>query len=110
MIKREDFLHTLRRMAILSSEKYKGIKLDVRAGSMEISSSNPEVGEAREELEVTYGDEGVTIRFNAKYLIDVLTVLTEQEIELTIKDDLSPAMLKPLDSTEFLSVIMPMRL
>lgn len=110
IINREDFLHSLKRMAILSSEKYKGIKLDVTSGMIEISSSNPEVGEAREEVEISYTGDNVTIRFNAKYLIEVLLVLDEKEVELRIKDDLSPAVMKPLDMNGFLSVIMPMRL
>jgi len=110
VVNREDFLHSLKRMAILSSEKYKGIKLEIAANGMEISSSNPEVGEAREELEISYGGEQATIRFNAKYLIEVLLVLMEKDVELSIKDDLSPAVIKPIDGVEFLSVIMPMRL
>ncbi len=109
-INRDDFLHCLKRMAILSSEKYKGIKLELRSGSMEISSSNPEVGDAREEIEVNYAGDTVIIRFNARYLIDVLSVLQEDEIKLNIKDDLSPAILKPALAKDFLSVIMPMRL
>ena len=53
-VNREMLLHSLKRMAILSSEKFKGIKFDIKAGVMEISSSNPELGEAREEVEIAY--------------------------------------------------------
>ncbi|HEX8961059.1 MAG TPA: DNA polymerase III subunit beta, partial [Geobacteraceae bacterium] len=60
---REQLLHSLRRMAILSSEKFKGIKFDIKAGAMEISSSNPELGEAREELEIDYSGDPLTSRF-----------------------------------------------
>jgi DNA polymerase-3 subunit beta len=109
-IKREEFLHSLRRMSILSSEKFKGIKFDIAAGSMEISASNPELGEAREELEVDYTGESLTVRFNARYLIDVLTVLDDEFVELDLRDELSPAIMKPAASNDFRSVIMPMRL
>jgi DNA polymerase-3 subunit beta len=107
---RELFLHSLRRMAILSSEKFKGIKFDIKAGVMEISSSNPELGEAREELEIDYAGEPLTSRFNARYLIDVLSVLGDAEVELLFRDELSPAIMRPAGDVGFLSVIMPMRL
>ncbi|HEX8960116.1 MAG TPA: DNA polymerase III subunit beta, partial [Geobacteraceae bacterium] len=107
---REQLLHSLRRMAILSSEKFKGIKFDIKAGTMEISSSNPELGEAREELEIDYAGDPLTSRFNARYLIDVLSVLGEGEVELLFRDELSPAIMRPVGDAGFLSVIMPMRL
>lgn len=109
-IRREEFLHSLRRMSILSSEKFKGIRFDIKSGSMEISASNPELGEAREELEAGYDGEPLTIRFNARYLIDVLTVLDNESVELNLRDELSPAIMKPAASDDFRSVIMPMRL
>src|SRR6266516_1211043 len=93
--RREQLLHSLRRMAILSSEKFKGIKFDIKAGTMEISSSNPELGEAREEVEIDYAGEPLTSRFNARYLIDVLSVLGEPEVELLLRDELSPAIMRP---------------
>ncbi|KAF0218398.1 MAG: DNA polymerase III subunit [Geobacteraceae bacterium] len=109
-INREQFLRSLKRMAILSSEKFKGIKFDLNGGTMEISSSNPELGEAREELEVEYAGEPLTSRFNARYLIDVLSVLDDTDIELRLKDEMSPAIMKPAAVEGFLSVVMPMRL
>jgi DNA polymerase-3 subunit beta len=110
IVKREHFLHSLKRMAILSSEKFKGIKFEITENSMEISSSNPELGEAREELEIQYSGNKIVTRFNARYLIDVLNVATSDEIVLVLKDEMSPAILKQAGSDDFLSVIMPMRL
>jgi DNA polymerase-3 subunit beta len=110
IINRSDFLHSLRRMSILSSDKFKGVRLELQNGSMEISANNPELGEAHENMEVNYSGESTAIRFNARYLIDVLSILEEDEIELYLKDELSPAILKPLNAKDFLSVIMPMRL
>ena len=109
-IRKELFLHSLKRMAILSSEKFKGIKFEISNNFMEISSSNPELGEAREELEVRYSGNKIITRFNARYLIDVLNVATSDDITLLLKDEMSPAILKQADSDNFLSVIMPMRL
>ena len=109
-INRELFLHSLRRMAILSSEKFKGIKFDIKSGCMDISSSNPELGEAREEVEIDYAGDPMTSRFNARYMIDVLSVLVETEVELLFRDELSPAIMRPAGDNSFLSVVMPMRL
>lgn len=109
-VAREPFFHSLRRMSILSSEKFKGIKMDIEAERMVISSSNPELGEASEELDAAYGDAPLSIRFNAKYLIDVLSVLNESEVALVLRDELSPAIVKPAGVEGFTAVIMPMRL
>lgn len=109
-IKREIFLHSLKRMAILSSEKFKGIKFEITDNCMEISSSNPELGEAREELEVKYSGEKIVTRFNARYLIDVLNVMTDEEVVLLLRDEMSPAILEKADSDELMAVVMPMRL
>jgi DNA polymerase III subunit beta len=108
-INREDFFHSLRRMAILSSEKFKGIMMELKNGVMEISASNPELGEARESLEVHYEGPELSIRFNARYLLDALSVMSEEAVDLELKDELSPAILKPHQTKGFLSVIMPMR-
>jgi DNA polymerase III subunit beta len=106
---RENFFHSLRRMAILSSEKFKGIMMEIRDGIMEISASNPELGDARESLEIDYTGPDISIRFNARYLIDALLVLGSKSVDLALKDELSPAVLRPHQCDDFLSVIMPMR-
>lgn len=108
-IKREDFIHSLRRMAILSSEKFKGIMMELKNGIMEISASNPELGDARETLEVNYEGPDLAIRFNARYLLDSLSVMGQELVTLALKDELSPAVLKPYQAEDFLTVIMPMR-
>lgn len=110
VLDRLDYLHTLRRMSILSSDKYKGIRFDVRNGSVEISASNPELGEAREELEAIYEGEERTLRFNARYIIDVLGVLEDEKVEVALKDELSPAIIRTPERDDFLAVVMPMRL
>lgn len=110
VVKKEIFLHSLKRMAILSSDKFKGIKFEISNNVMEISSSNPELGEAREELEVNYSGNKIITRFNARYLIDVINVVTSDEVMLLLKDEMSPAILKQANSDDFISVIMPMRL
>jgi DNA polymerase-3 subunit beta len=109
-VARDPFLHSLRRMSILSSEKFKGIRMEINGDQMVISSSNPELGEASEELEAAYSGPPLSIRFNAKYLLDVLAVLNESDVALVLRDELSPAIVKPAAADGFTAVIMPMRL
>jgi DNA polymerase-3 subunit beta len=97
-------------MAILSSEKFKGIMLEISASSIKISSSNPELGDAREDIDVTYGGEPISVRFNARYLLDVLAVAETENVDMKFRDELSPSIIVPSSSESFLAVIMPMRL
>ncbi|RII26111.1 MAG: DNA polymerase III subunit beta [Geobacter sp.] len=109
-INKEVFTHSVRRMAILSSEKFKGIMLEISNTGIKISSSNPELGDAMEEIDVTYDGEPFAVRFNARYLLDVLAVTDTDCIEMKFKDELSPSIIVPEKSDSFLAVIMPMRL
>lgn len=110
LINRDSFLHVLRRMAILSSEKSKGVKLELKKGLLIISSSNPDVGDAREEMEVGYDGPEMTIGLNARYMIDILQALECENVKLAVKDNMSPGLITPEGDEGFLSVIMPMRL
>lgn len=109
-VNKEVFTHSVRRMAILSSEKFKGIMLEITGTNIKISSSNPELGDAMEEIDVTYGGEPLAVRFNARYLLDVLAVAETECVDMKFKDELSPSIIVPEKSDSFLAVIMPMRL
>jgi DNA polymerase-3 subunit beta len=104
------FLHSLKRMAILSSEKSRGVKIFLKIGLLEISSSNPELGDAREEMEIDYQGPEISIGFNARYLIDILQVQNAKNITLHVKDNISPGLLRPENDATFTAVFMPMRL
>jgi DNA polymerase III subunit beta len=110
LISRNPFLHALRRMSILSSEKSRGVKIALKKGILEISSSNPEFGDGREELEIDYQGPDITIGFNARYLMDVFQFNEGEKIRLLIKDDLSPGLIMPANDADCLAVVMPMRL
>lgn len=110
-IEQEALLRALRRVSILSSERYKGVKLELKEGRVSISANNPDLGEAVEEVDVDYQGKPITIGFNARYLIDVLNVLgPEAEIELELKDEVSPSLLRKSGDDGYLYVVMPMRL
>lgn len=110
-IERGELLQALRRVSLLSSERYKGVRLDFRKEGLAISANNPDLGEAVEEIDMEYDGKPISIGFNARYLIDVLNVLTgDGEVEVELKDDLSPSILREHGNQSFLYVLMPMRL
>ncbi len=104
------FVHALKRISILSSDGSRGVKIHLSPDSMEISSSNPEYGEAKEQVDIKYDGDEVSVGFNARFLIDILNVIDSDQVSLAIKDQLSPGVLTPHNDTDFLAVVMPMRL
>ncbi len=108
---RDELLQALRRVSILSNERYKGVKMDFTEQRVLISASNPDLGEATEEVQAEYKGKPLSIGFNARYLIDVLSVLnSDGEIDIELKDELSPSVIRKSDSDGYLYVLMPMRL
>jgi DNA polymerase-3 subunit beta len=101
-------LAALRRARIMTSDKANSVKLSVGRNNLAVTANSPEVGEARENLVINYNGKDIQIGFNPDYLIDPLSVLTEEEVFLELIDELSPAVLKI--NGPFLYVIMPMRL
>lgn len=108
-LNRDQLLSALKRVSILSSEKTKSIKLKLSENSMLLSSVSPDVGEARETLPVKYSGEDVEIGFNARYLLDILETIEEDDVNMEITDELSPTVLTPLDRSDYMCVVMPMR-
>ncbi len=105
---RSALLEALRRVSVVSSDRTLGIKFQLGSGSLEISSDNPSVGQGSEVVDVGYDGEELTIGFNARYFIDVLSVLDDGEVRLELAGSLDPAVVR--DSCEsFVGVIMPMR-
>jgi DNA polymerase-3 subunit beta len=106
----DSLTHALRRVAILSSERSRAVKLELTPGLLRLSSNNPDLGEAQEELDIDYAGEGLTIAFNARYLLDCLAALTAKEVRLSLQDQGSPTQLIPTDDEDTLAVLMPMRI
>jgi DNA polymerase-3 subunit beta len=105
----DDLLHALRRVALLSAERSRAVKFELSDGRLSLSSSNPDLGDAREDLDVDYAGEALSIAFNARYLMDALAGAGSKEVALGFKDGLSPARLIPTDDPDALAVVMPMR-
>jgi DNA polymerase-3 subunit beta len=108
---REAFLAALRRVSLLAAEKGRGVKLDFKGTSLEVSARNPDLGEARESLEIqSEAEESLAVSFNARYIIDVLSVLKGEQVVMELTDQLSPGIIRPLSQERYLSLIMPMRM
>jgi DNA polymerase-3 subunit beta len=103
------FSRALRRVVLLSAERSRAVKFELSDGLLRLSSNNPDLGDAQEELDVDYAGEALTVAFNARYLIDALNSVKAKEVRLGFKDATSPAQLKPTDDDDALAVVMPMR-
>jgi len=109
IINRELFQGAIRRVSILSDEKTNSIKLSLRRGELQVSSNNPEVGEAKENLSTDYQNSDLDVGFNVRYIQDILSSLQGEEVRILFRDSLSPSRIEdPLDPG-FIGVIMPMR-
>jgi DNA polymerase-3 subunit beta len=106
----EPLIQALRRVIVIAAERSRAVKLELSAGTMRLSSNNPDLGEAREELDADYDGEELALAFNARYLLDALTYLGAKEVRLGFQDAVSPAQLTPADDPDSLAVVMPLRL
>lgn len=109
-VKRASFRETLNRAAILSNEKYRGVRFGLGAGLMTITAHNPEQEEAQEEVAVDYSGENMEIGFNVNYISEAVGALDNDEIEFCLNDPNSSCLLRVPGETKHLYVVMPMRL
>ena len=110
VVNREALLSSLKRVSLLSNSKSKGVTLNLAGNRLEISSNNPELGDAKEEIEVDYSGQDMKIGFNAKYILDVLGSMTDEAIQLELNDQLSPGLVRPHKDSSYTCVVMPMRI
>lgn len=109
-VPREILLSSLKRVSLLSNQKYKGVTLALTNGRMEITSNNPEMGDAKEEIEIDYKGNDLRIGFNARYMLDVLNSFDDDGVDLHLNDQLSPGLMRPHDDASYTCVVMPMRI
>jgi DNA polymerase-3 subunit beta len=98
------------RTAILSNEKYRGVRLKLSTDTLDITANNPEQEQAEEVVAVEYQGEELEVGFNVSYLLDVLSVLDGDQIRLSLSDSASSALLEEAEECDSLYVVMPMRL
>jgi DNA polymerase-3 subunit beta len=109
-IKKEDFLMMLKRMSILSSDKYRSVRFKIDKEQIETTTTNPEIGESREVIAVRYTGEPIDIAFNPRYFIDAISTMRSDEVVIKLSDEATPCILEGEKDPGFLGVIMPMRI
>ena len=107
---RSPLLQSLQRAAILTSDKFKGVRVNLEPGMLRIASSNAEQEEAMEELEIDYGGDPIEIGFNVTYLIDALANMGQEMVTVELQDTNSSALITVPDQAGFKYVVMPMRI
>jgi DNA polymerase-3 subunit beta len=110
IMKKSEIQDSLKRVSILSSEKTRGVKFQFSDDLLELSSYNPEFGEAKEELSVKYKGENLLVGYNSRFVLDVLNNLKSEEVLFEIEDNVSPTIIRPADDEKHTCVIMPMRI
>ncbi len=106
----DEVVRALRRVALLSAERSRAIKVSLSSGTLVVSATNPDLGEAQEELDIDYDGEDLEIGFNARYLLDAMNGIGAKETRIGLGGANAPAQLEPAEETTAIAVVMPMRL
>jgi DNA polymerase III subunit beta len=108
---RDRLTNAVRRVALLSNERSRAVKFQIEKGKVDVTSSSPEIGEAKETLPVDYSGSAMQICFNAQYVLDFLAAVATDVVSLELKDEVSQAVMKPVgaEGYDYTYVIMPMR-
>ena len=108
---RDRLTNAVRRVALLSNERSRAVKFQIESGKVDVTSSSPDLGEAKETLSVAYSGPSLQICFNAQYVLDFLSAVSTDVISLDLKDEVSQAVVKPVgaEGYDYTYVIMPMR-
>ena len=110
IIPRDLILSSLKRVSLLANQKSKAILFSFSSNKLEITSSNPELGDAKEELDLEYAGPDIKIGFNARYIEDVLKNIEQDKIQIELNDQVSPGLIKGFDNADYINVVMPMRI
>ena len=109
-INRKEFLNMLKRMSILSSEKYKGLLFNFDENKLLLTKTNPEIGESKEDTVIEFKGEPIEVAFNVRYFIETLNIIDDETIIINIINEEKPCFIKGEKDNSYLSVIMPMRI
>jgi DNA polymerase-3 subunit beta len=107
---RQLFLMMLKRMSILSSDDYKGVIFNFSDDKLVITSTNPDIGESKEDMTIEFSGEPITVMFNPRFFIDTLSVVDDEKILISIVNEEKPCLIEGEKDQTYLSVIMPMRI
>ncbi len=109
-VARDAFAEVLRRVAVMAPDKVHSVKLSFSGKQLEVSSTSPDQGEARDLLEAEYEGPAMKIGFNGRYLQDAVSGVSEEKMVLQLKDEVSQVILRPEKEHNYLAIVMPMRI
>lgn len=109
-VRREDFLSSLKRISLMSSDKSRSVTFGLDNGRLQLTSQSPELGDAKEEISVDYQGDGLKIGFNSKYLIDAVSSIDGDNVLLEFRGKQNPGVVRSSDGSNHTSVVMPMRI
>jgi DNA polymerase-3 subunit beta len=107
---RNMFLMMLKRMSILSSENYKGVIFNFSEDKLFIRTTNPDIGESKEDMDIDFKGDSIEVAFNPKYFIDTLNVIDSEKVVINIIDEEKPCLIEGENDDTYISVNMPMRI
>lgn len=110
-VNRKRFLEAMKRMLILINDRFKSVKFEINQQEMIVSTNNPDIGEVTDKIAINYNGDNLTIGFNGRYILDVLNVLSCEEVEIALKDETSAAIFRPVEEKPYFTyVVMPVHL
>lgn len=107
---RDAVLHALRRMNVISSERYSGVIMTLMENKLLLNSTNPDVGEAKDEIDVSYQDQEMTVGYNVKYLLDAIEVVDDERVIFEVGQGMKPGIIKPAGNDRYTCIIMPLKI
>ena len=110
LIPTEEFLSALKRMDVLTSARFKGMNFTFQDNKLSIYFSHPDVGESSEELKCNYKGKELKIKFNSKYILEILRSISEKTTKLILTDNISPGLIQPEGRKDYTCLVMPMKL
>jgi len=109
-VDREAMIRAIRRVSLLSSERSRAIKFNFSGDEVTVHINNPDLGTASEKVPANFSGDDLEVTFNARYMLDTLTSMDSEQVELGLRDELSPCVISQKREEGYLAVIMPMRI
>lgn len=110
VLNRQEFISSLKRVSLLSNDLVRNVRFFISNNTLTMTSSNPDLGDAKEELDCEYTADPVEIAFNAKYILECLNLLSSEKISIDLKDTLSSGVVRPYQQRNYTYIVMPMRI
>ncbi len=109
-IEKDKLIHALRRMSVISSDRYNGVIISLSAGKIVLNSNNPDVGEANEEIDIVYEGEPRSVGYNVTYLTDAIDVVDEERVDFEIGEGMKPGIIRAVGNENYFCIVMPLKL